>query len=507
MAAMMNYLLFFFLLFSQLAWAQDLSGDLDYIETQSTLGSPYNVPFYIDLDGNISLISNNLQSVFSVGPLAQTVWTRSVSRYIRPIQAGQFMFAEQGEKLGWVEVKRKRWEIGLGIEAALVSNTFNLGFIPYKGARDVMVRLIENREEETGSIKMPEELIEMKEWRVGDSGLFQRYGGVSMYAGASFSVVNILTAGITIQNLFGLKVKKISDHEVQFSIIEEDLKNRRLQAGIAVANSQFHWLKGKRVTNVYTFDLENPTHQKLYQQALKGRLHIVQQELNQNEQKMNWSGTEKMGFVGIPGVLGRETERAEYDMTYDDERDVMDIKETRNTGLLLPLKNYSRIVYQSESSMILFWFSEMNKAETKDLFKRFLTPGRIMGAKGFDRALPEEKKLGSTQSQMGLSFSREEIESISSEKLDEILEQYKKRCSELDLDCKKDHYFNKVAKKLLNIYGRSWDELRESLGFLLIDEPALIHSFIKSLQAKKKVYFKFLNEKYQSLEGAAAIEY
>ena len=76
----------------------------------------------------------------------------------------------------------------------------------------------------------------------------------------------------------------------------------------------------------------------------------------------------------------------------------------------------------------------------------------------------------------------------------------------LNLSCAIEKRFNKIAKSLKGFTQKKWEEVRDKLGFLMIDGPALIHSYIKTIKSKKKVYFKSLNEKFQSMEGAAPIE-
>jgi len=107
---------------------------------------------------------------------------------------------------------------------------------------------------------------------------------------------------------------------------------------------------------------------------------------------------------------------------------------------------------------------------------------------------------------MGLSFSRAEIEAIDDVLLEDILANYKSRCVEMELDCAKGKRFKKVASTLREWLGKKWEEVRDSLGFIMMEEPALIYSYVKSLKLKKSIYFKFLNQKYQSLEGRASIE-
>ncbi len=494
------------LLLSQVTLAQDLSRDLEFVETQNTQANPFNIPLYVDLEGNLSLISRDAGASMSVGPLGHIAYKTTTSNYIKPVQRSEFSFSEQKSDIGWIEVKRKRWEIGLGIGASFASNFIAVGLVPYKGARQVMVRLKKSEDEKTPNPKLPDDLKEISTWSVGDRGSFQRYGGVQVSVGARFMAVNILTAGITLQNLFSVVVKKISDRKILLSIAEEDLKKRRLQTGVAIANAKLHFFNGKRLTTHFTLDLEDPAHHNLYRLALKGKLNILQEKLPQESQKTEWKGTERIGYIGIPGVAGKHTTRSEYEMDFDGEEEVIDIKSRKSSGWLVPLRNHNRLVYQSESEITLFWFSEMNKANEDVLSRRFLIPGKIMGAKGFDSVIPEGTKIGSTLSQMGMSFTRKELEAVTPDMLEEILSHFKTRCEEMSLECAGAKKFKKIAKDLRGYQDKKWEEVRDKLGFLMIDEPALIHSYIKTIKAKKKVYFKFLNETYQSMEGAAPIE-
>ncbi len=502
---MIKILSFFLILFSASLMAQDLSGDIDFIETQNTLGSPYNVPIYIDLDGNISLINQHSNASISLGPLAHTIWTRNKSRYIKAMPSSKFSFIEQDNDLGWIEVKRNRIEFGLGLEGTVASNVLAVGLTPFKGAREIMIRQTKTMDEKTDGTSLPKKLKELADWQVGDSGTFQRYGGVSLYAGLSYSIVNILTAGIVIQNLFSINLRKLSSTKVQLMIAEENLKNRRLQAGVTVATTQIHFIKGHKVASFFTLDLDNPEHHKLYRDAIRGKIHLLQEKLPLDSQKMDWKGTEKKAYFGIPGVLGRNFQRSHYDFNTEGEEEALDVNLRKNSGIFLPLRNHSRIIYQSDEAITVFWFSEMNKARIKDLNKRFLIPGKIMGAEGFDTMLPDERKLGSTVTQIGLSLSRSELESVSPEILSSILQNFKERCEELNLDCKRRSKLRSISEKLNEWKNQAWSAVRVPLANLLMEEPALIYAYVKSLNLKKRVYFKFLNQKFQSLEGTALI--
>ena len=235
---MLKILSFIAFILSAQVMAQDLSGDLDFIETQNTLGSPYNIPIYIDIDGNISVFNQQSNASISLGPLAHTIWTRNKSRYIKAMPSSKFQFLEQNNDLGWIEVKRNRWELGLGLEATVASNVLAVGLTPFKGAREIMIRQTKSVDQKTEGTSLPKHLKDINEWEIGDSGTYQRYGGVSLYAGLSYSVVNILTAGLVIQNLFSINLRKVSPHKVQLMIAEENLKNRRLQAGVTLATTQ-----------------------------------------------------------------------------------------------------------------------------------------------------------------------------------------------------------------------------------------------------------------------------
>jgi hypothetical protein len=501
-----TFLIILFIL-SQVALAQDISRDLEFIETINTQSTPFNFPIYVDLDGSVGLISSQSNSPVSFGPLGHIGWHRSVSRYIRPLESSEFSLQNQKKELGWIEVKRLRWEAGLGLETLLASNMLSLGFTPYKGARQVMIRHKKTLEEKTPGPQLPDDLAELNDWSIGDKGSYQRYGGIQFTAGVNVLLGSPISGSLTIQNLFNVVVSKRSESMIQIKISEEHLNKRRLQMGLPVANFKIQSFKGKKLVATFNLDLSNPDHEELYQFVKKGKLDILQSKLPQSEQNIEWKGSERMGYFGIPGVMAKNIQRSEYQMDFESGEDnIIDVKSTSNSGLLLPVRNNSKIVYQTSKSLILFWYSEINKASDRHLYHKFLLPGKEMGAKGFDTEIPSGTKIGSSLMQMGLSFSRAEIETIDSALLEDILVNYKSRCVALRLDCAKEKRFNKIANTLREWLGKKWNEVRDSLGFLMMEEPALIYSYVKSMKLKKSIYFKFLNQKYQSLEGRAPIE-
>jgi hypothetical protein len=490
---------------SHFALAQNLSQDLEFIETLNTQANAFNVPLYVDLAGNLSIISAKSNSI-SLNPVGYATYKKDTSNYIKPVRQDELRFEEQRSGLDWLEIKRMRWEIGLGLGAQLASNVISVGLAPYKGARQVMIRQKKSQDEITPKPRLPDELEDVGTWTIGDRGSFQRYGGVQIDAGASFLFANLLTVGVTIQNLFSVVVEKISDTKIKLSFAEEKLNQRRIQSGFAVADVKLNFFNGKRLTTHFVLDLEEPFHHQLYRLALKGKLNQLQAKLPLESQALEWKGSEKIGYIGIPALIGKYTKRSEYEMEFDDEEEVLDMKSQRSSGWFVPLRNHNRVVYQTDTRVTLFWFSEMNNADGDVLARKFLIPGKLMGAKGFENMIPHSMKIGSALSQLGMSFSREELEAVSPEMLEEILVNFKSRCESMNLKCAKKRIFFKIAKKLRLYREMKWDDVRDKLGFLMMDEPALIHSYIKTIKSKKRVYFKFLNEKYQSLEGTAPIE-
>ena len=493
-------------LFAQASFAQDLSRDLEFIDTQSSATYPFGIPLYVGLDGQVNIISKSDATAMSFRPTGQVFWNRTSSLYIRPVQSNAFSFSEQKADLEWIQVKRKRMELGIGLGASLTKLPISVGLTPYKGARSVIIRYTKNHNEKIGSMKMPKHMDELRDWSVGDEGSFQTYGGVELSVSANYAIATIVNLSMTVQSLFSVVMQRTANNNVHLTISEENLNKRRIQSGAIVGTATLNYFNGKRLSTHFILDLDNPRHHELYELALKGKLTQLQRELPAEAQKMVWKGNERIGYFGVPGVAGKYFTRAEYKMDFDGEDDVLDVKSRRSSGLFLPLRNHNKMVYQTESALILFWYSEMNKADEEVLSRKFLTPGRVMGAKGFDSVLPAGTKIGSTLSQMGLSFTREELDNVSPELLEKVLGHFKERCESLKQSCASAKAQRKIGKTLRGFLGKKWEEVRDKLGFIMLDEPALIHSYIKAIKARKTVYFKFLNEKYQSLEGAAVIE-
>lgn len=524
---MMKCFLSLYILLAQIAWSQDLARDMDFLETQNTLSTPFNIPVYVNLQGEVSFISRDQDSNVSINALGHINARLTKSLYIKPIKSDGFGFFEQRRDIDWFEIRRERAEIGGGINAN-IGTGISVGLSGFKGARNVMTRTKVSKEEKTKRPTMPDSLDEVLGWRNGDLGSFQRFGGVAISAGVSLYGVTIISGGLVLQNLWSLTIQKVSNDKVKLTLAEEDLKKRQVKSGATVANYKANFFKGKRLTAHFTLDPKNELHHQLFKDAIKGRLDILQEKLPADAQKMSWKGSESMFYMGIPSLIGKTFQRSEYVMQIEDEKneenedpalmsdraepnieeEVLDVKTKRNSGILIPMRNHNRLVYQTDRDMTIFWYSEMQKADISVVDKHFIRPGRLMGVKGFDTdLLPPGTMIGATMSQIGMTFTREEIDAVDAPLLEQILVNFKQRCEELSLSCARKNKFKKIKKKLTAFLTQKWEVYRDNLGFIMVDEPALVNAYLKTINAKKKIYFKFLNQKYQSLEGTAPIEY
>ncbi len=491
-------------------WSQNLtSGDLQFLETQNTLGSPFTIPISINLLGDISILGSTEGLSFS--PLGQIAFSKSTSLFIQPLQSKGMAFLEQAPNKEWIEVKRRRYEFGLGLKAIAANGYLPLGLTPYKGARQVMVRLKKTSDEPSSKIAMPNKLSELSDWGVGDQGSFQRYGGIQASLGFSASYVSVASVSFTLQGLWTVQIQKISENKITINLNEEDYKKRSLSSGVPVLNAALSHYKGKRFSIQFELNLTDKTHHDLFRLVLEGKIDDIQKALPTDAQDVKWTGNDKLFYYGIPYVVGKTHQRSHYDLTFqcdaEAEEDILDIKSKLNNGLLLPLRNHYKLVYQTGDNFTLFWYSEMNHAKQANFEKYFLNPGRIIGVKGFDSRLAHKEVLGSTLTQLGVSFTQEEMSSISDIKLDEIATHFKNKCEQEKLDCQREKVYSKIMRSFQSLMRKPWTEIRQDLGFLMLNEPALVHAIVRGLKLKKMGYFKFLSEHYQSLEGSALIQY
>ncbi len=105
----LKIILFTFIVWTQILFAQDLSQDLGFIETHYAQGTPFNIPLYVDLAGNININTSVFFTGASFNFLGHVAYQASKRQYIRPIQRSEFSLDQQTNEMGWIEVKRMRW--------------------------------------------------------------------------------------------------------------------------------------------------------------------------------------------------------------------------------------------------------------------------------------------------------------------------------------------------------------------------------------------------------------
>lgn len=491
-------------LWSTLAFSQETL-DVSFLETQRTTGSPFAIPVSLNSKGEVSLFGENGTSRLSFQPLLQLGFSRSSINYSQPIVLNRFNFYEQHKDLGWIEVKRQRVEGGMGLSSIIRSAT-TVGLIPYKGSMQTVVRFKKNALEKSLPVSMPKNMNDLKKWNEGDTGTYQTYGGITAYAGFSAGLVDIATGSIGLQNQFIIEIKKLADDKIILKVAEEDLKRRQVIAGPFIANLTLAQFKGKRLTTAFELDLNDSFHTELYREGLKGNLAFIQEHLSVDQQNLSWQGHDSHYYVGIPWVAGKTFDRGHYELDEDGIETELGIVGARNRGILTPFRNHQNYVYQTDESIVMVWSSEMNKTDAKAVEKAFISKGRILGVKGFDREVPREKKFGSVVSQIGIHVSRKEAESARKINFEEMGYHLQTKCEFERLSCRKTKNFRKLMTKFKELLMKEWKDMRSEMGMLLIKNPALVYAVVKTLKYKKEVYFKFLSESYQSLEGSAAIE-
>ena len=263
---------------------------------------------------------------------------------------------------------------------------------------------------------------------------------------------------------------------------------------------------GKKFGIEFILDLDDSSHHDLFAEALKGNISLLQTTLEPSEQRLTWKGSDRAFYYGVPMVAGKTRIAGNYELFEDDHESELTLSGEQNNGLLRRLKNYYQFVYQTDESLVIIWASEMNKVTKKEFEKTFFSKGKIMGVKGFDRIIPNDTAFGSVVSQIGLSFSKEETELLKSADMEELQLTLKERCVKEELPCRKNKKLKKIISELRKSLSMPWKELRASLGRLMSKEPALVYSVVRILDLEKEVYFKFLSEKFQSMEGSEAIE-
>jgi hypothetical protein len=165
-----------------------------------------------------------------------------------------------------------------------------------------------------------------------------------------------------------------------------------------------------------------------------------------------------------------------------------------------------RLLYFSPRQMVLFWSSELRKVKGSQLQKLFLQIGQRIGLEGFDFEVDPHLKIASVMTQLGVTFTQNELSRLNENQKEELDRLYGERCTLFKLACQKDKVRSKNLSLLFASLRKPWDEGREVIGKLLIKNPSLIHSVVKILKLKKNSYFYLLSDTVKSMEGMAPIE-
>lgn len=496
------FFLFFFLL-GQSAFCQNELSDLDFLLTQRSYGSPFSLPIFISPKGEISLEGKGKGITFR--PDLQAGLNRTDIEYSHPILMNDFNFYPAQKELGVIEIRRRWIEYGAGI-STLIQSTTSLGLVPYKGSMQTITQYKDSKEEESHSLKLPAELFELQNWRQRDRGVFQTYGGIQTYAGLGIDIVDIGRLSLGIQNQFIVEIEKLSEDKIRLKISEENLKRRDLKLGPFISDLTLGRFSGKVFSSEFELHLLNPQHEALYREALSGNLKLLQDTLSSKEQKITWEGKDRHLYLGIPVIAGKIISSASYTFVENGVETELDFRGSKNRGFLTPHRLHRDYAYHTDEDLIVIWSSEMNKTDASALNKRFISRGKIMGVKGFKKEVPKDMKFGSVISQIGIHLSRKEFEALRDIDLKTVITHLQKRCHEFHLSCRSEKKIERISRKIKELLKKPWEKTSGKLGVFLLKEPAVIYAVIKTMNYKKEVFFKFLSEKSQSLEGSSPVE-
>lgn len=476
--------------------------DPDLLAAQRTLGSSQKLPIFISMNGDIKFFKEGANPDLSVSPTIHLGYKKSTLLYVSPTVSSELSLDAMAPEPKWIEYRTVRKEIGIGLR---FSDEFHIGILPYKGSFQTTVRSKTSREEVFSHTGLPHELSLLEEWDEGDQGHFQTYGGVMISGRLSVGGISVASAGIGIQNQFLVSLKKYEPYKIELTINEENLNQRRVRIGPSPINLSYYYLQGRLFKASFELDLRNPEHHILYKEALRGNVKKLQENLVNVSERIAWTGQDWNFYFGIPSVAGEVRNRSDFRYGLGEERLYVEGKRTK--GELTVFRDHQNYVHQTLEGISVFWTSKMKKVDYKTLKKVFLNRARIMGIKDFGDGMERASSFGSVITHLGLAFTKKEIASLNEESVLGIRESYKERCVSFNLSCSQTKVSNKIFTKLSTLMKQPWLEMRKGLGQLFMHEPALIYAFNKSLDLKKKVYFKFLSGKFQSIEGTSPLSF
>jgi hypothetical protein len=469
----------------------------EFLPSQKTISKPFGLPIQVDLDGKIDYFVGDRNLVFAPG--LQIGWNSNTVQYSLPELASDFVLKAPSANTGWMEYKHRRYEYGLGL-IAILQKTFRLGLSPYKGAKFSLKRLKMDKDYETPNrISIPKNLEDILTWAPGDEGIYQTYGGIQVYGGFDFLLFNAGMVTLGWQNQFILSIQRMKE-SILLTITEEKLNRRLLTAGILPMNGTITHLDGKQFKASFILSFAEPSHRQLFRDALEGKLINLEKALSPERKRIEWTGHDISSFWGIPGIIAQTKSRGSYHLEDDQQDYYLEVLQNKKSGLLISPVFNQRFVYHNEESILLMWTTDMKKSAPEKLRKHFFEPARAVGFKGFDREL-DEKNYGTVIGELGVVITKDDISKFSLLDARDVSQSLKARCEELKLSCARESKARSIISKFTGAMKHEWETRKKNLGILLVREPALLHALMKESRLSKEAYFKFLSDRYQSLEG------
>lgn len=476
----------------------------DILPTQKTISKPFGLPIKIDLDGKISFTTGDRDLTF--GPGVQVGFDRNTVEYSLPELTNEFALRPPSPSSGWMEYKRRRYDVGAGLIANL-QKRFRLGIAPYKGAKTSMRRMKQDKGALTSDdLSMPEKFSELENWAVGDEGTWQTYGGIQIYAGVDVGPINV--GGVTMgwQNQFIVSLQKRSEG-IFLSVTEEGLDRKSINAGVEPLNGTLMHFRGKQLRAEFTLDPDVPAHHELYELALKGELDKLEASLTPEKKRITWDGHDASYYLGIPWLLGTTRSQGSYHVTEDKQDYFLEVIQSRRSGILVSAALQNKYVYHNDQSIFLMWATDMKNSAASRLEKHFFGPARSVGFRGFELTLDPKKHYGTVIAEVGVVITKDDVEGFTGLSEAAVTTALRARCTHLVLECREPGKMRAIMKKYLSAMGEEWEKRKKILGILFVKEPALLHALMKETRLSKEAYFKFLSDRYQSLEGLTVLAF
>ncbi len=498
----MKTLILLGLLLTRASFAQELP-DVQSLFTDLSFGSPFTLPVTINQRGELSLLGGSSAHFFTSQPTLQVGYSSLDMGYSRPVRYNRFNFYPRQDGLGWVEVQFRRMEVGVG--PAISSGPFSLGLAVYRGALFTTIHHKPSQAAPTLPLVIPKTLPDLRAWAVQDSGSFQTSGGISAFVSVSAGLIDFASIAVDFQNQFTVDLRKLSPHKISLTISEDDLFRRQVSAGPFFASAAFAAFRGNRFSVQFEFDLRNPAHHRYYEEALNGNVQLVQEAMRSDARNVTWVGSDQLFYVGIPYVISRIVDSGTVDIRENGQQATVDYSNSRTRGMLANHRFHQDFVYHTENSLVLIWASEMTGARGEDVERRFLGRARALKIQGFDRTLERRAPFGTVITQLAIQLRKPELEQLEERNLGTVIEHLRERCETEWLPCDAEPQLRRIVEEYRTELSKPWAQKRGGLGRLFLKHPALLSAVLSTLGLRKQAYFKFLSEKYQSIEGMAGL--